>query len=210
MLKSSISRLLRKVLPQSILRRKVPNSQHSVFLTFDDGPHPEVTPKLLDLLDTHNVKATFFVIGINAQQYPELVSDIARRGHSVANHSYRHLNLPNLSPEVQLTEICQAKNIIESIVQKPCVLFRAPRGQWSVRVLLKLRHLKIKAVHWNRDSLDYQQASPVSIIQNFKDNPLVKGDIVLFHDDNDCCIAALQELIPMWKQQGFLLHSLEA
>lgn len=209
MLIGSISQLLRKLLPQSVLRRKFDSAEPLLYLTFDDGPHPQVTPKLLDLLERHNVFASFFVIGKNAQQYPEILREIAQRGHSIGNHSYQHLTLPRLSAAKQLTEICQANQIIESTIQKPCVLFRAPRGQWSIRLLLRLRRLQIKALHWSRDSMDYQTVSPTEIVQNFIDKPLSCGDIVLFHDDNERCIEALQELIPMWKQQGYLLKALE-
>lgn len=207
---SGISRLLRDLIPQTVLRRKYSSNEQALYLTFDDGPHPEVTPKLLKLLDLHNVKASFFLIGLNAKQYPDLVTEIASRGHTVANHSYQHLSLPKLSHQEQLAEICQSSKIIESILQRPCQFFRAPRGQWSFRVLLSLRKMQMKAVHWSRDSLDYQKASPAVIVKNLIDNPLAGGDIVLFHDDNDCCIAALSELIPIWKQQGFQLKALES
>lgn len=210
MLVSGISRLLRSLIPQTVLRRRFPSKGNTLYLTFDDGPHPDVTPKLLELLDTHNAKASFFLIGVNAQQYPELVSDIARRGHTVANHSYQHLVLPKLTHIEQLSEICQSNTIIESILQKPCRFFRAPRGQWSLRVLLSLRRLKMHAVHWSRDSLDYKKNSPDVIVKNFKDAPLQAGDIVLFHDDDACCIDALKELLPLWQQQGFSLQSLES
>ena len=207
---SGISRALRGLIPQSILRRKYGSGEHALYLTFDDGPHPEVTPRLLDLLDSFNAKASFFLIGTNAKLYPELVAEIARRGHTVANHSHQHLALPKLSYEAQLAEITQSNQVIEAILQKPCVYFRAPRGQWSFRVLLSLRNMKIKAVHWSRDSLDYQKAEPAVIVKKLLDNPLTAGDIVLFHDDDDCCIAALKELIPVWQQQGYQLKALES
>lgn|SRR5690606_7398809 len=207
---SGISRVLRGLIPQSILRRKYSSGEPALYLTFDDGPHPDVTPRLLDLLDKYNAKASFFLIGVNAKQYPELVTEIAKRGHTVANHSYQHLALPKLSYEAQLAEINQSGQVIESILRKRCVHFRAPRGQWSFRVLLSLRNMRVKAVHWSRDSMDYQKVEPAIIVKNLLDNPLTAGDIVLFHDDNDCCIAALDELLPVWQQQGFQLKSLES
>jgi peptidoglycan-N-acetylglucosamine deacetylase len=206
---SGISRLLRQLIPQSVLRRRYSTRESALYLTFDDGPHPEVTPKLLDLLDKHNAKASFFLIGLHAQQYPELVKEIAKRGHCVANHSYKHLSLPKLTRAAQLAEINQSTDIIESILHKPCVLFRAPRGLWSFRVLFSLWRMNITAVHWSRDSLDYQKAAPDEIVKNLTVNPVVAGDIVLFHDDNDVCLDALNNLIPIWQQQGLMLKSLE-
>ena len=88
---SGISRVLRGLIPQSILRRKYSSGEPALYLTFDDGPHPDVTPRLLDLLDKYNAKASFFLIGVNAKQYPELVTEIAKRGHTVANHSIHSL-----------------------------------------------------------------------------------------------------------------------
>ncbi|QBL09608.1 polysaccharide deacetylase family protein [Rheinheimera sp. D18] len=206
---SDISQRLRKLIPQTILRRKYSPAQKALYLTFDDGPHPDVTPKLLALLDTFNAKASFFLIGVNANQYPELVREIAQRGHTVANHSYQHLLLPKLNLQQQLDEINQSKHIIESILQQPCVFFRAPRGMWTVRVLMSLRKMGIKAVHWSRDSFDYKKLAPREIVKNLLDKPVIAGDIVLFHDDADCCIDALAELIPTWQRQGFQLKSLE-
>lgn len=210
MLVSGVTKLLRGLIPQSVLRRHYPAARQDIFLTFDDGPHPEVTPKLLDLLDRYQAKASFFLIGVNAQQYPDLVRDIAKRGHTVANHSYQHLALPRLSDEKQIAEIQQSRDVIEGILQQPCTLFRAPRGLWSLKVLLRLKRMKIHAIHWSRDSLDYQKSAPSVIVSHFQQRPVQGGDVVLFHDDDDCCIEALQELLPAWQQQGYVLKALES
>lgn len=210
MLVSGVTKLLRGLIPQSVLRRRYPAAGQHIFLTFDDGPHPHVTPKLLDLLDRYQAKASFFLIGVNAQQYPDLVRDIAKRGHTVANHSYQHLALPRLSEEQQLAEIQQSRDVIEAILQQPCNLFRAPRGLWSLKVLLRLQRMNIKAIHWSRDSLDYQKSAPTVIVSHFNQHPVRAGDVVLFHDDDECCIEALQELLPIWQQQGYVLKALES
>ncbi len=113
--------------PNAVFR--VETSQPLVALTFDDGPDPLYTPKVLDLLDHYGAKATFFAIGTNALAYPELISRIVESGHVVANHTHSHLSLDRLSPEEITKEINDGKRDLLEAGAPESNLFRPPRGK---------------------------------------------------------------------------------
>ena len=131
------------------------NENGLVALTFDDGPDPDVTPLVLDLLDRHSAKASFFCIGQRAVAYPEIVQDIVRRGHSVENHSYRHPNTFALYLPASLTrEIDKAQLAIESVSGQKPRFFRAPMGLRSPLLDPVLARLALRYVSWTRRGLD--------------------------------------------------------
>ena len=108
---------------------KIITSEKIVFLTFDDSPHPIHTPKILEILDTNNVKATFFSIGKNIGKYPEVFQQIVSNGHSIGNHSYCHnLRFTFLSAEKVLKELLLCDSIMYSFTEKPIKFFRPPFG----------------------------------------------------------------------------------
>ena len=197
------------ILPNSILLINKNKKEKNLYLTFDDGPHPEVTIPLLDLLREHNVKATFFIIGKYAQQHPELLKQMISEGHKVANHTYTHPSFEKVSLQQKLTEVIKTNNIIEEITGESCKMFRAPKGAWDFKLLFKLFRLKITAIHWSRDSMDYLKESPEKLMSRFNEKPIEPGDILLFHDDNDLAINVLKDLIPLWLSQGYQLKALE-
>jgi peptidoglycan-N-acetylglucosamine deacetylase len=154
-----------------------------IYLTFDDGPNPYVTPQLLDLLKTRNAKATFFLVGRSIEAYPELVSRIVENGHSIGNHSYNHERFHELELKTQLDEITSTNNLIEKVTGAKCKLFRAPGGRWSLPLILKLIRLGITSVHWSKDSMDWNKNSEQAISYLTK-KPIKNRDIVLLHDDH--------------------------
>lgn len=156
---------------------------NSIYLTFDDGPDPNVTPLLLDLLKTKNAKATFFLVGKNIEAYPELVSAIIANGHSIGNHSYDHKAFHKLALQTQLDQIITTNNLIEKITGAKCKLFRAPGGRLSFALFLSLIKLGITSVHWSKDSMDWQQNCEQAI-SNLVKKPIKNKDIVLLHDDD--------------------------
>ncbi|MBX9769084.1 MAG: polysaccharide deacetylase family protein, partial [Bdellovibrionales bacterium] len=100
-------------------------------LTFDDGPHRSLTPKLLNTLAQHGVLATFFVVGQSAQQLPGLIRQTHESGHSLGSHSWSHAQLPKLKPDAAVLEIDSAQNLVSKIVGAPISFFRFPYGSWS-------------------------------------------------------------------------------
>jgi peptidoglycan-N-acetylglucosamine deacetylase len=208
-LKNVVLKVFKRMLPSRLflLRRK--SREPALFLTFDDGPHPTVTPKLLDVLDQYGVKASFFVIGSNIEQYPDIAADIVRKGHTLANHSYSHPNFSKITMSERVEQISKTDTLIEQITGKKCTYFRAPQGRWHVPTLLYLMRKRITAAHWSRDSLDYQKKECEVIVSSFSEQPVSNGEVILFHDDNILSTQVLTELIPRWQEQGFTLKSLE-
>lgn len=175
---------------------------HSLYLTFDDGPCNQVTPKLLALLDQYNIKATFFVIGSIAKEQPELMDTIIARGHTVANHSYFHRSFKALSLDEQLEEIENTNEVLTAHSANTS-LFRPPQGTWTLKLLLKLISMKTSIAMWSRDSYDSHHLSVEQVVKKFTDTPVVGGDILLFHDDDMKIIQILEKLLPIWQEENF-------
>ena len=155
---------------------------HQVVLTFDDGPDPAVTPAVLDLLDAHGAKASFFCIGERVARFPELATEIAARGHRIENHTYTHRNgfyfhLPRtLEREIKA---CQ------DVVQRACgaapVLFRAPAGIRSPLLAPALARANLDLASWTRRGFDTVARDPASVVSRLT-RGLAAGDILVLHD----------------------------
>ena len=209
-MRNKISYFIRsKLLPDSIFLIDGEKKSKTLYLTFDDGPVEGITVDLLNLLDEFKVKATFFILGRCAKSHPEIIKAIHSRGHTLANHSYNHPPFHKISLKQQLTEIFTTNKVLNEITNENCALFRAPQGRWNIKLLFQLFRLKITAVHWSRDSMDFRKEPPSEIVERFVSDPIRPGDIVLFHDDDPRCIEALRTLIPLWQSQGFNLKALD-
>jgi peptidoglycan/xylan/chitin deacetylase (PgdA/CDA1 family) len=154
----------------------------SIALTFDDGPDPQVTPRVLDILDQHQVAATFFCIGDRVAAYPALTRDIARRGHAIENHSRRHSNYFSLlGPRAMAAEIASAQDIIGSVVGEPPLFFRAPAGLRNPFLDPVLAHLALRLVSWTRRGFDTVCNRPATVLARLL-RGLGPGNILLLHD----------------------------
>jgi peptidoglycan/xylan/chitin deacetylase (PgdA/CDA1 family) len=163
-------------LPEPARRRR------EVALTFDDGPDSEITPRVLDLLDRHQAKASFFCVGEKAAAHPEVVREIVRRGHSVENHSMRHsgffgfLGLGGLRAELQ-----QAQDAIASAAGRAPVFFRSPMGIRNPFLDPVIARLGLTYVTWTRRGFDTVARRPQAVLQRLL-RGLAAGDILLLHD----------------------------
>ncbi len=176
-----------------------------IALTFDDGPHPFKTEKILDLLDKYEVKATFFVIGINAEKYPSIIADEAARGHEIANHSYSHTKLSKCTEERIKEEIERTDNVIKNAAGIIPKLFRPPEGAYSESIVKTAKEMGKSTVIWTVDTLDWANAPKDAIVDNVKAN-VTSGSIILFHDftgKESHTIEALEIIIPYLKSQGY-------
>lgn len=153
-----------------------------VSLTFDDGPDPEVTPRVLDLLDRYQAKASFFCIGEKAVAFPETVKEIVRRGHSVENHSYCHTRafafygMSRLRREVESTQA-----VIAGITGRAPVFFRAPAGFRSPLLDPVLAKRGLRYVSWTRRGYDAVRRNPLGVVERLT-RRLIAGDVLLLHD----------------------------
>lgn len=170
------------------VKTHVPSSLNEVYLTFDDGPHPEITPWVLDVLDQYQAKATFFCLGKNVERFPAVYEQILEKGHSVGNHSYAHPNGWKTNTKAYIQDIDQASKIISS------TLFRPPYGKISLNQYNTLKN-KYSIVLWDVLSQDYDaKQSPEQII----DRVLKKtksGSIIVFHD-SEKAFPRLKQVLP--------------
>lgn len=166
--------LFRLLFPEAIWRIKK-RREKVVFLTFDDGPIPEVTPWVLDTLDRYGIKATFFMVGDNVARNPELYEEVKRRGHSVGNHTMHHLQGMKVTTYRYMHDISEANDLIKS------VLFRPPHGflRWK-----QLRAIKdhYNIVMYDLVTRDYsKKLTPEKVMNNVK-RYARNGSIIVFHD----------------------------
>ncbi|APG28443.1 hypothetical protein A7E78_11645 [Syntrophotalea acetylenivorans] len=179
--------LAKRVLPKerfavNLRERKVSKNAAPVYLTFDDGPHPDFTPRLLDEITKLKAKATFFVLGKRAQLYPNLVRRILAEGHSVGTHTWSHWSARKVSVATWIKDVQCARHEVEDITGKPCKLFRPPYGELTPLSLLALMREGIRTIHWSQDTKDFACTSKSKFCQWFADNTPTPGTIVLMHD----------------------------
>jgi peptidoglycan/xylan/chitin deacetylase (PgdA/CDA1 family) len=155
-----------------------------VALTFDDGPDPEVTPRVLDLLDAAGARASFFVIGTRAARHPQLLQEILARGHAVANHSQTHpATFAALGPGALRREVGRAQDTIADITGVAPRWFRAPMGLRSPLLDPVLAGLGLGLVSWTRRGYDTQRRDPQRVLRSLAGR-LAGRDILLLHDGN--------------------------
>lgn len=180
-------------------------SDKVIYLTFDDGPIPEITPWVLDLLDEYDVKATFFCVGDNVRKYPEIYQDVLKRGHRVGNHTFNHIQgIRTLSKNyVKNTEL--ASEYIDS------PLFRPPHGHMRFPQFFLLRK-KYKIILWDIVTRDYsKRQTPEEVLENVKSYTR-NGSIIVFHDSLKAeknMKYALPLAIEWLKEQGYIFKTIQ-
>ncbi len=163
-------------LPAAAVQRK------EVALTFDDGPDPDVTPKVLDILESHGAHASFFVVGERAAAHPELVREIARRGHSVENHSLRHSGFFGFFGWRALKrEIGATQEIVAGLTGSAPSFFRSPMGIRNPLLDPVVTKLGLRYISWTRRGFDTVTADPAVVLKRLE-RKLSAGDILLMHD----------------------------
>jgi len=165
--------------------RRLPDdsaARAEVSLTIDDGPDPEVTPAVLDLLDAANARATFFCIAAHAEAHPQLCREIVRRGHSVQNHSHGHSHTFSLLGTRAIErEIGRAQDVLAQITGQRPRFFRAPAGLRNPFLAPVLHALELQLVSWTRRGFDTQRRDPADVLARLT-RGLSAGDILLLHD----------------------------
>lgn len=181
-----------------IWRRKVAGKRQ-VYLTFDDGPCPETTPQLLDILDRNGIKATFFCVGDNVRKYPELFAELIRRGHRVGNHTMHHLKGFRTACQTYVADVEMADSLIGSRLLRP------PYGRIRLSQLRRLRS-KYTIVFWDVITRDYnRKLSPefvCGVVRRYARN----GSVIVFHDSQKASknmLAAIQPSIDYLKTEGY-------
>lgn len=165
--------LFRILFPEAVFRLGTKDKR--IYLTFDDGPIPEVTPRVLDLLDRYGVKATFFMVGDNVRRHPELLEEVLRRGHAVGNHTMHHLKGAGVTTSRYLADVKEAEKYIKSH------LFRPPHGwlRWKQAAAIKNEFTLVMYDLVTRDYSRHMTADDVFANVRHYARP---GSIIVFHD----------------------------
>lgn len=172
-----------------------------VALSFDAAWGGDKTARILDLLDTYDVKATFFLVGFWIDKFPELVKEIGDRGHLIANHSTNHPHFNKLSMEEMRLEIETVNKKLIAITGSPASYFRAPFGEYNNNLINTLTDLNMKCIQWDVDSLDWKGISASEIAERILTR-VKSGSIILCHNNSDNILEALPLVLLGLKNKG--------
>lgn len=176
-----------------------------IALTFDDGPHPRYTKQILEILQEYNVTATFFIIGVNAINYPDTLLAIANSGCEIANHTFTHKNVLKMSSEEITQEIKDCQEAVYQISGIRTSLLRPPEGACAEGIITAAKNTDHKIILWSIDTRDWAHTPSQEIAEKVLTN-VQNGDIVLMHDyvsGNNTTIDALRMMIPQLIEKGY-------
>jgi peptidoglycan/xylan/chitin deacetylase (PgdA/CDA1 family) len=187
---------------------KLPQGGKEILLTFDDGPHPEVTEGVLDRLRDHRARAVFFVVGEFIDRAPSLLRRALAEGHVIGNHTFSHpARQPWLASYVRDVARCQ-RAVEGATGHRPC-LFRPPLGRLSPASCLAPKFLGLKSVYWSVDSADWRlhfESGARECVERLT-TAVGPGDVLLLHDDHPGVLSVLDELLPILVARGYDLAS---
>lgn len=186
---------------------EVDTEKRLIALTFDDGPSPTFTEQILDLLAKYDARATFFVIGKQAEQYPELIKREYNEGHEIGNHTYNHYEVSKLSEYQLIKELQKAHQTILNIINEDMKLFRPTSGYYEDYIVRAAKELNYKTIiwTWGQDSRDWAMINAETISKKIIKN-IRSGDIILFHDrggDRSNTVKSLGIILPTLKEMGY-------
>lgn len=181
-----------------------PDGTPLVALTFDDGPHPDLTPRLLDILRDKGAVATFYVVGRSAKQYPEILNRIALEGHEIGNHTWSHPDLRKLSPSKIRQELERTSEAIFSITGEKPYSMRPPYGSYNKKVGANIPSELFPVVMWSVDPQDWKKPG-VSVVTKRVLDGVKPGSILLLHDIHPETIQAVPAIVEGLIQKGYKL-----
>lgn len=178
---------------------KEEQSQKKVALTFDDGPHPVYTLKLLDALAQRNIKATFFIIGESAENNPDIVKKIHDAGHLIGNHTYTHVQLTCINSTKALEEIRKTNDVIYSITGENVRYIRPPYGKYSNTLA---QNSNLIPIVWSVDPRDWSVLNTNSVV-NYVVKKVKPNDVILLHDIFETSVDAAIQIVDILLEQGY-------
>ncbi|PIC71314.1 1,4-beta-xylanase [Sporosarcina sp. P16b] len=173
--------------------------EKTIALTFDDGPDPIYTLRILETLKKYNAKATFFMLGNRVHSYPSIAKKVAEAGHEIGNHSWNHPTLTELTDVALQSEVKGTSDIIEAIIGHPATVFRPPYGAVDDRVR---ESTKLPVVLWNVDTLDWDHHDPELILEHVAQDARA-GSIILMHDIHESTADGLEAVLENLQSQGY-------
>lgn len=180
------------------------NRPRLIALTFDDGPYPIFTPLLLDQLQRLHVHATFFLIGRDAEQWPELAQRIEASGNEIADHTYTHPNLDEETPSQVQNEILRGRDVLYGLVHDPSVRseFRPPHGRYTVATVEVAQKLGYQTILWTDDSGDWRTVTPASLEEHLE-RYATAPEIVLLHSGRLATVQMLPTVVARFEAAGY-------
>lgn len=209
LLRQALRAALAATLPRQRFMVRGPRRGAQVALTFDDGPHPEHTPRLLDRLAALELKATFFVVGREAERFPEVVARAAREGHAIGHHSWTHSEPHRTSARQLLDEVTRSVALLASITGRRCDRFRPPKGALTAAKCIALWRARQRIVLWSADTRDYQLNSAAALASWANSQHPTAGEVVLLHDVHPHAAPAL-EAFAAWRDRGIHFVTMDA
>jgi len=206
-LQAQHEREIRKGLIYRKLMRGNPSIK-AVALTFDDGPHPQYTPRLLEVLKKYDVKATFFVVGKMAERYPDLIKAERSAGHVLGNHTYHHVNLTRIPEDEVRTEWQACSDVVRSITGIEMAYCRPPGGDYDSAVITAAQEAGLTTVLWTDDPGDYARPGDKVIEQRLLDR-IDNGAIILVHDGVQQTIDILPQVLEALLKRGFKFQTVD-
>ncbi len=181
------------------------NDRMEIALSFDDGPHPRLTPVILDILAEYGIKATFFMVGENVGYYPDAARAVAEAGHEIGNHTFSHRRFGRMSEGEMLYEISSCEKAISDVWNHPVHYIRPPEGQMNETVRRVAGTLDYRIILWDVDTRDWAHTPPAEITRHIL-NTVQAGDIILMHDfigHDSPTPEALRMVIPVLLEKGY-------
>lgn len=204
-IKRTIIAALKRSIPPSLIRYRLGASAgNEVLLTFDDGPDPQTTPRVLDCLAAHSVRAVFFIVGNRINKAPTLLRTIVEQGHVLGNHSFSHEQTQKLSAHEYFNDILRCQRVIEDTCGIVPHLFRPPYGILTINKTLAIHRAGLVPVCWSAEGGEFgfhKGHSEAAIAQHLS-HTVRKRDIVLLHDNYDLMPQLLSATLPVLVQRG--------
>jgi peptidoglycan/xylan/chitin deacetylase (PgdA/CDA1 family) len=193
---------LAAVFPDLVLIRQR-RARRDIAITFDDGPDPQNTPRILDILDNAGASATFFVQGKAMEEHPALVREIAARGHQIGNHGFSHLDARRSSLRAYVEDTMHAQNALENILGRQVEkIFRPPYGNITGSSFLALAWRGFRFVFWSADSRDSFIRETPALTAYIDSLPITGGDILLLHEDYAHTVESLPRILQSLKDRS--------
>jgi len=183
-------------------RLRYSSSERNIYLTFDDGPAPESTPYLLEVLRKYDAYGTFFMIGDHVVKNRAIAKMVLDAGHRLGNHSMTHPLFSRLSTQEQRREVAITEALLAEVDGLQNHPLRPPHGRATLSTIIDCRRCGQPLVLWSYDSMDYR-LNATEVVARMRAAPIGPGDILLFHDDGNVAAEALDQLLPIWKREGY-------
>ena len=157
------------------------NDRMEIALSFDDGPHPRLTPVILEILEEYGIKATFFMVGENVKYYPDAARAVVEAGHELGNHTFSHRKFGRMTEHEMRDEISSCEDALSSVSDTPVRFIRPPEGQMNQTMRRVIGTLDYRIILWDVDTRDWAHTPPAEICRHILDT-VQAGDIILMHD----------------------------